>query len=205
MISEAVSIRESVAIRQATPKDVKYLEALHSMINSANRSEASWTGESHLIKVERIDQDSLRTLITKGPSVMLLAFSTAQSKGAENPIGCVEITIKGNVGALSLLAVDPRYQSKGIASLFSDACEKFLISHGIPYSSLWVLHRRNDIKEWYRRQGYRPTGRTDTLSLPKETVESECYLEEWSKALNISTALYSEKMDGKSCGINSRL
>ncbi|RKP13733.1 hypothetical protein BJ684DRAFT_9643 [Piptocephalis cylindrospora] len=177
----------TIVVRSAASQDLVHLEVLYTLINMANQSSASWTGEGHLVKVERIDRESLRKIIISESFTLLLGFPPNLSGEEVKPIACLEVAIKGKRGYTNLLAVDPAYQSKGVASAMSRASDRYFISHNIFFTVLTVLHRRDDIKAWYYRAGYRPTGRTEPFPDPDNTLEEECYLEEWGKPLKAAT------------------
>ncbi|RKP13734.1 hypothetical protein BJ684DRAFT_19805 [Piptocephalis cylindrospora] len=178
-------------VRSATSQDLVHLEVLYTLISMANQSSASWTGEGHLIKADCIDRTSLRDIIAKDPSTLLLAFPVPCSPASppsgnaetERPVACINTTIKEQVGLVSLLCVDPVWQSIGVVSALFLTSERYFLSKGALYSTLWALHRQEDVKTWYKRLGFQRTGRIENYPNTEDTFEDECYLIEMEKSL----------------------
>ncbi|RKP13735.1 hypothetical protein BJ684DRAFT_15897 [Piptocephalis cylindrospora] len=192
--------KENFNVRLSTPNDEKHLDTLYNLINMVNQSSASWASEGHIIKVKRIDRESLRNIITKGSSGLFLAFPTPSpcvypslgSDEIQRPIACLKTTIEGSKGHISLLAVDPEYQSKGVASSMIHASDKYLISHDVFFSIFMIHHRRNGIKAQYRRLGCQPTGRIEQVSDPDDPIKNVYYIEEWERPLKATSFHFSQ-------------
>ncbi|KAI9226625.1 MAG: acyl-CoA N-acyltransferase [Piptocephalis tieghemiana] len=175
--------KSSVRVQRASPEDVKHLDTIHSFIHRAYRSDASWTRESHIVKGERIDHSSLRDILLSGDPPLFLAFSSSPSSSQDAPVGCVEVEFNDGEAIIGLLAVDPLQQSSGIGSALFRTAEAYIRDSGMTQSAVWVLHQREDLKPWYIRMGYQPTGRTLDFPPQYETFEPGCYFDIMIKQL----------------------
>ncbi len=151
--------------RRAEVRDVPRLTAL---INTAFRK-----AESFFIDGDRIDAESVRTLIGKGE------FLLAQ----ENDIfvGCVYIEPRGERAYLGLLSVDPKLQGTGIGSALMKTAEEQCARAGCGYVDLKTVNLRTDNRAFYKRRGYVEAG---TEPFPVEIkTKLPCHFVNLSKQL----------------------
>jgi len=145
-----------VTIRAATPADIP---ALHSLVESAYRGEASragWTTEADLLGGQRTDPEELAEIIADPAQAILSAWREGVL------VGCVQIADRGQgVGYFGLLSVSPTLQAAGLGRRLVDAAEAELAHRfGATHVRLTAFPQRQTLRAWYERLGYRDTGRT---------------------------------------------
>lgn len=145
-----------LTIRPATPADIP---ALHALIESAYRGEASragWTTEADLLEGQRTDVEDLAEIIADPARMML----TAWRDGAL--VGCVLIADQGQgTGYFGMLSVSPTLQSSGLGRRLVAAAETELAARfGVRRVVFNVFPQRESLIAWYARQGYTATGET---------------------------------------------
>ena len=143
----------------ATLEDVTALEKL---INSAYRGETSkqgWTTEANLLAGQRITVDELAELI-KNKENTILKFNNN-----EDIIGCVLLVNKGNKLYLGMLTVSPKLQNSGIGKQLLKEAEVHALSLGLSKIIMTVISIREELIDWYQRQGYIDTGMREPFPL----------------------------------------
>ncbi|KAL1914517.1 uncharacterized protein VTP21DRAFT_8231 [Calcarisporiella thermophila] len=163
------NIKKNVTVRPFSPSnDEKHFERIRGLINSAYRSDKSWTTEKHLIRGERMTIENLRRTLENDSIHLFLASipgNSAENKQASSEdeliVGTVDIEFNEEypgAGLLGCLAVDPEFQSHGIGSR--------LVSHAMHFAKeqlklskmvIWVVDKRSDIIGWYERLGFKKT------------------------------------------------
>jgi ribosomal protein S18 acetylase RimI-like enzyme len=143
-------------IRAATSADIP---ALHALIESAYRGEASragWTTEADLLGGQRTDPDDLADILVDPAQRMLTAWRD------ETLVGCVLIADRGQgIGYLGMLSVSPTLQAAGLGRRLVAAAETELAARfGARRVRISVFPQRDALIAWYARLGYRDTGRT---------------------------------------------
>lgn len=145
-----------VNIRPATAADIP---ALHALIESAYRGEASragWTTEADLLDGQRTDPDDLAEIIADPAQVMLTAWRDGDL------VGCVRIQNQGQeTGYFGMLSVSPTLQGKGLGRLLVATAEIELAARfGSRHVLISVFPQRDTLIGWYKRLGYHDTGET---------------------------------------------
>ncbi len=152
-----------VTIRTATHAD---LPALHRVIERAYRGEtarAGWTHEADLIiESPRTDLATLGAIV-EDPAQRLLLAETGRG-----PIGCVQVTDKGNALAyLGLLCVDPGLQDGGLGKQLVAAAEQCAReTFNATQMEMTVIDRRVELIAFYERRGYRNSGEKRDFPVP---------------------------------------
>jgi len=149
-----------ITIRDAVPADIP---ALHALIESAYRGEASragWTTEADLLDGQRTDADDLADILADPKQVLLTAWR------AGDLIGCVRIEDRGEgMGYFGMLSVVPTLQGGGLGRRLVEAAHVALADRfGARRVRISVFPRRETLIGWYQRLGYRLTA--DTLPFP---------------------------------------
>ena len=140
----------------ATIDDIPQL--LH-LINSAYRGEEAkkgWTHEADLIEGPiRTDEISLQELIGKPDAIFL--------KYAQHNVitGCVYLEKRINRLYLGMLSVSPETQAKGIGKKLLRAAEVFAKQNECAIIEMTVISIRRNLIDWYERNGYCQSGRTE--------------------------------------------
>ena len=152
-------------IRKATNSDAKRLVAL---INAA-----FWITEGPIIGRDRIDLETLQSLLAKGE------FLVAEDEGGL--AGCVYLEGRGERCYLGLLSVNPKRQKSGVGSTLLKEAEERCARAGFRFMDLKTIHLREDNRAFYKRRGYAETG---TGPFPSEVpTKVPCYFVNLSKQL----------------------
>lgn len=149
--------------------DLREAEVITSVINAAFRR-----AESFLLYSDRIDRESVQTLLEKGK------FLIAEDAGLV--VGCVYLELKGERAYLGLLSVAPERQKAGLGSLLMDAAEDYGAKAGCRFMDLRIVNVRRELPSFYHRRGYIETGVTTPFhsSIP---TKIPCHFVEMSKPL----------------------
>lgn len=145
-----------LTIRPATPADIP---ALHALIESAYRGEASragWTTEADLLAGQRTDPEDLAEIIADPAQLMLTAWRQ------DALVGCVLIADRGQgTGYFGMLSVSPTLQASGLGRrLVATAETELKARFGARRVVFNVFPQRQALIDWYVRQGYAATGET---------------------------------------------
>ena len=149
-------MQSAFVLTTATPADVPRLTRL---VNSAYRGESSrqgWTSDGHLLDGQRIDEESLSEMLTAPEAAILIC----QSDTAEL-LGCFHAQARGPRVVLSMLAVTPLGQGRGVGKFLISAAEDYGRQHGCTISKMTVISVRAELIAFYERLGYHPTGGTE--------------------------------------------
>lgn len=143
-------------IREAVPADIS---ALHALIESAYRGEASragWTTEADLLDGQRTDPEELADIIAAEDQGLLVGWR------GEQAVACVKYQRLPNaVGYFGMLSVSPGLQSAGLGRRIVQAAERQLVDrHGARVMRIQVFPHRDILIAWYQRLGYVLTGET---------------------------------------------
>lgn len=143
-------------LRDAGPDDIA---ALHALIESAYRGEASragWTTEADLLGGQRTDPEELAEILADPDQAML----TAWEDGAL--LACIRIQRQPDgAGYFGMLSVSPTRQASGLGRRMVAAAEQALVERfGARLVRISVFPQRDTLIAWYERLGYRDTGRT---------------------------------------------
>lgn len=149
-----------ITIRDAVAADIP---ALHALIQSAYRGEASragWTTEADLLDGQRTDPEDLAEILADPGQGLLSAWR------GEDLIGCILIADRGEgTGYFGMLSVSPTLQGGGLGRRLVTAAHAALADHfGARRVRISVFPHRESLIAWYERLGYRQTG--DTLPFP---------------------------------------
>ena len=99
----------NIHFRTANIEDATRIQMLVQDAFRAEDSRKDWVGIASLAETFTISLDSVKSKITNDDSEILMAFD-----GNDNFVGSVEVTQRGDVGRLSMLAVDPRQHRGGL-------------------------------------------------------------------------------------------
>jgi GNAT superfamily N-acetyltransferase len=149
-------------IRLATPSD---LPRLHAVIERAYRGEearAGWTHESDLLEGARTDVATLEAIVAAPDARLLIALND------ESPIGCVQVTDRGDgLCYLGLLCVDPLLQAGGLGRLLLEAAENLACdTFGASAMEMTVIDSRVELIAYYERRGYVRTPERRDFPIP---------------------------------------
>lgn len=149
-----------VCIRDAVAADIP---ALHALIESAYRGEASragWTTEADLLGGQRTDPEELAAILADPAQALLTAW-----RAAELLASVLIARREEGVGYFGMLSVSPALQGQGLGRLMIEAAQTGLAGrYGARTVRISVFPQRETLIAWYRRLGYRDTG--ETLPFP---------------------------------------
>ncbi|KAF9924783.1 hypothetical protein FBU30_005302 [Linnemannia zychae] len=172
----------TVTIRPAQAEDdALYGDDIYRIVNTAYRSEASWTHETHLIAHDRISRENVKLVLADTINPVFLAFDsltqkvigTIQLDPAEHypdfghylgihqgqaysfDYSTADLISRHDQIMLGLISVDPSQQSKGIGRLLVNAALKHAKEvMGRKQAVVYVLYQRTELREWYKRIGF---------------------------------------------------
>ncbi|KAF9288810.1 hypothetical protein BGZ68_010544 [Mortierella alpina] len=196
----------SVFIRRAQPEeDAQHVDEIFRIVNTAYRSNASWTHESHLIKDYRISKEGIIQLLNDKVKVLLLAFDresgrvlgTAELDPAEssnelddyksegdNAPTYIESLPKDRLVYLGLLSIDPDYQSKGLGRKMVEAALNYAKETlGRKQAVVTVLFQRPELSNWYKRLGFIDYGEKKAYPHPSTTLKDGVHFTVLRRAL----------------------
>lgn len=156
----------NLQFRIATPDDA---DRIQHLVQSAFRtvdSRQDWTGHAELASNFRIEADEVLANITCPGIVNLVAMVDNNNDGGI--MASIQVSKRGtNIGRLSMIAVDDRYQRNGVGrqvlAYAEDYCRR---TWCVEKFSLNALSTRKALIEWYMRRGYQKTG--ETSPFPRE-------------------------------------
>jgi N-acetylglutamate synthase-like GNAT family acetyltransferase len=162
-----------MTITQATLSDATELTAL---VNSAYRGESSrqgWTTEAHLLDGIRIDEPTMREYLQARDTVILKCVN---DEGGI--IACVYLQQFSNKKLyLGMLSVSPAIQAGGIGRRLLLEAEVWAKKKDCKTIFMTVITTRTELIDWYKRRGYRDTGKrepfhdTKRFGVPKDYIE----------------------------------
>jgi ribosomal protein S18 acetylase RimI-like enzyme len=131
------------------------LDDISTLVNSAYRgdsSRAGWTTEADYLDGQRTSRESLRDDLKSGEILYWLREGEM--------IGCVFVSVEGNLGYLGMLTIKPGLQDGGLGRKLLEAAEDHARRKGARAMTLTVVQLRDSLMAWYERRGYRRTGET---------------------------------------------
>lgn len=131
-----------------------------ALVESAYRGEESrkgWTTEADLVDGRRTDAELVAALLADTSSTVVLA------RRRDELVGCCALSRRPMQRVrLSMLAVAPDRQRAGVGrALVEEAARRAGEDFGARAVELAVLAPRQDLLAWYRRRGFRHTGRSE--------------------------------------------
>lgn len=142
---------------QISLAQLKDIAAITQLLNSAYRGESSrkgWTTEADLIGGElRTDEKNLQQVMEQEGSVVLKYINADKAI-----IGCVNLQQHGKKLYLGMFSVTPELQGGGIGRQLLQAAEEYAFSLHCTAIYMSVISVRQELIDWYIRNGYRDTG-----------------------------------------------
>lgn len=142
--------------RLADESDTDDIVALVELAYRGEKSKQGWTTEADFINGQRTDREEVSELMQKKNAEFILCFEN------NNLLGSVQLRKTGRTAYLGMFAVDPGRQSAGIGRLLMRQVEDFAQRQWQCHTmQMMVITIRDDLIQWYRRQGYQPTGKLE--------------------------------------------
>ncbi|KAF9936374.1 hypothetical protein BGZ75_007079 [Mortierella antarctica] len=196
----------TVFIRRAQPEeDVQHVDEIFRIVNTAYRSNAGWTHESHLIKDNRISKEGIFEILNDNVIVLLLAFDSESGRvlgtarldpaehnpelddyksEGENESAYTESLPKEHLVHLGLLSIDPEYQSRGLGrQLVQSALNYAKETMGRKQAVVTVLYQRPELSNWYKRLGFIDYGEKKSYPNPSSTLQDNVHFTVLRRAL----------------------
>lgn len=140
--------------RQASLEDVN---SMVSLIESAYRGESSrqgWTTEADLLGGQRTDREEILGLMADQNSYFLLCENERQIQAT------VYLQKRDELAYLGMFAVRPELQGKSLGRRVLAEVEKIVFeTWQTNCLQMSVISLRTELIDWYRRRGFRATGR----------------------------------------------
>ena len=144
---------ESLTFRAAQPADVDPIVALVESAYRGDVSKQGWTTEADFLEGQRTDPDSVRGLLDKDGSRVLLA-----ERGGKM-LACCHIERQGEAGYFGMFSVVPTLQGGGVGkALLAEAERVALNEWDCVRMEMTVIDIRDELVAWYERRGYKRTG-----------------------------------------------
>ena len=140
----------------ATPADAPHLTRFVNAAYRCENARQGWTTEADLLDGQRIDEEGMRNMLALPGAAMLLA----QNEAGEL-LGSFHVQVKGELVYLSMLAVAPAGQARGVGKFLLKAAEDYGRQHGCTRSRMTVISVRTELIAYYERRGYHRTGTTE--------------------------------------------
>ncbi|NLA37101.1 MAG: GNAT family N-acetyltransferase [Actinobacteria bacterium] len=144
---------EHLVIRDAELSDVDTIVDIVARAYRGGEGEAGWTTESQFLGGQRTDRDEVRAEVNDPNGKLLVA---TDQRGTL--VGCIKVDRVADGVHFGLFAVDPRVQGTGAGNALLKAVDDLARAWGCSWVGMEVLNLRLDIKAWYERKGFRPTG-----------------------------------------------
>lgn len=144
-----------IALRPARPDDVDHVVRVVTRAYRGIGEEAGWTTESALLDGGRTDAADVMDVLADPDAKLLVA----EAETGEI-VGCIKIEHANGRAHFGLFAVEPGLQGSGTGTVLLRAAEDQARAWGCDFLDMEVLSPRADIKAWYERKGFLPTGTT---------------------------------------------
>lgn len=159
----------STSVRRAGADD---LPALARLVNRAYLVEASF------VDGDRTGARELAELAERGHFLVL------DGKGGELA-AAVHVRVEDGRGWLSMLAVAPELQKRGLGQRLVAVGEALCAALGCGVVALQIVNLRDELASWYRSLGYREAG---TAPFDHRPTRRACHLVRMEKSLRPSTS-----------------
>ncbi|MES2207059.1 MAG: GNAT family N-acetyltransferase [Pseudomonadota bacterium] len=170
----------NLSFRSARIEDADTIKRIVNMAYRDGSDTAGWSNEAHLISGNRIEKNHIIDIINKPNIAILVALSHDNIVASM----CVE-KLNHQESYLSMLAVEPKFQSRGIGRrMFAEIEEYSRLTFGAQTYVLEVITLRNDLILFYNRLGYQQTGQISEFpfsSVVGESLVGSLYLERMEK------------------------
>ena len=145
------------------------IDELCVLVNAAYRGQGhrpGWTSEVDLIEGTRTSPASLRAMLGKEITILLLRLPDGGKLA-----GCIAVESHGGPAwHISMLAIDPQEQATGLGRTLLTAAEKYVAARGAALAQMTVIQKRESLIAWYERRGYQRTGATVPFPYEDESV-----------------------------------
>ncbi|KAK2596708.1 hypothetical protein QQS21_006223 [Conoideocrella luteorostrata] len=168
----------SLHFRKATPDDASSIQRLVEGAFRTYDTRPEWTGNAELASAFRLDESEVKAKIENPDVVTLMGLDSSNAL-----VASIEVSKRGaEVGRLSMIAVDDRYQRGGVGKQVLAYAEDYCrAAWGVKMFSLNALSTREALMAWYMRRGYSKTGETSPFPRERfpgmELPDDMCFVE----------------------------
>ena len=144
---------EALRFRAATAVDVSPIVALVESAYRGDVSKQGWTTEADFLEGQRTDPVSVRNLLDKDGSRVLLAERDGEM------LACCHIERQEDAGYFGMFSVSPTLQGGGVGkALLAEAERVAREEWQCRRMEMTVIDIRDELIAWYERRGYARTG-----------------------------------------------
>ncbi len=112
--------------RIATTKDAPQIQALVQSSFRAIDNRADWTGHAELASHFKVTVDEVLAILAKEDTVTLNAVAASGGDDADTLVATIDVSKRGtDVGHLSMIAVDERFQQGGVGRQVLQYAEQY--------------------------------------------------------------------------------
>jgi ribosomal protein S18 acetylase RimI-like enzyme len=150
----------------ATADDAPQIQQLVQAAFRTDDSRPNWTGNTELASNFHLSVDEVLAQIAN-PAIVSLKALDASSP--QHPlVASIDVSLRGDAGRLSMIAVDDSYQRAGLGRRVLEYAEGYCRrTWGVAKFSLNALSTRPALIAWYERRGYRRTGETSPFPVER--------------------------------------
>ena len=156
----------------------EHTEQICNLVNLAYRGEVGWTKETGIVSGDRTNAPEVEELISNPDARLLVSIDHGEV------IACICVEREESSAYISLFAVHPRLQGKGVGKAILSQAEKFAIEKWAARKIIMVVvSQRYELISYYERRGYVRTGRIQAypshlnVGIPRVTGLTIEYLE----------------------------
>jgi ribosomal protein S18 acetylase RimI-like enzyme len=149
MSSRSISSR---SITRCAPEELPQVVALVNAAYRGSDGQAGWTHEIGMVDGLRTTVEALRDDFERTADLSIFLLREAGAL-----LACVRV----DAGSISLLAVLPGAQDRGLGRVMLEYAESRLLASGVRRARMTVVSIRASLIAWYERCGYRRTGETE--------------------------------------------
>ena len=169
--------------RVAKKEDAAQIQNLVQSSFRAVDTRPDWTGNTELAAHFKLSIDEVLSNLAREDTVTLNAVTNDGKDNTETLVATIDVSKRdSDVGRLSMIAVDERFQQGGIGRKVLAYAENYCRdTWHVRKFSLNALSTRPALVEWYLRRGYRKTG--ETAAFPRERFseielpDNMCFIE----------------------------
>lgn len=151
-------------IKKATIDDVPEIVDLLNITYRGEESFKGWTTEAGIIKGNiRTDEVTVVELMKEEGSIFLKCLDKKNKL-----VGCVNLKLEGVKMNLGMLSVQPDLQGNGIGKKFLLEAENWARRNNCDTLFMQVISERKELNDWYKRHGYKETGKKKSFDVEQK-------------------------------------
>jgi len=153
MVTNLRSMEIELKLEKAQKDQVR---EICDLVNFAYRGEEGWTRETDIVQGNRSTESEIESAVSNPDTHLLVA-----KKGKEL-VSCICVEKEAGNACISLFAVHPRLQGKGVGKNILNMTEKFVLDElDISKFIMVVVSQRPELISYHERRGYVRTGNVE--------------------------------------------